>query len=121
MEEKVTLNVEALKNDLCKIQFSGKRYIDKLIDNWLEIRHVINNPCEKLLIVDDMTGEISAEGICLLVEMLSEYDFYRHKKIAIVLPDKNSYSSHFFDVYAKNWGINTKHFDNETDAVNWLL
>jgi hypothetical protein len=106
-------------DEVLRTEFSGDRDINGFIDSWLGIKNVSNNS-QKVLVIDNMKGEISSEGICLLVEMLSEYNFYRKKKIAVVLAEENSYSARFFDVIAQNWGLNIKHFTAETEAVKWL-
>lgn len=120
MKEKASLTVETLKDGFSKIQFNGRRDINTVIDNWLRIRNDADNEYKNILIIDDMAGKIGSEGICLLTEMLSEYNFYRQKRIAIVLKEENSYSTRFFDLFAKSWGLNTKHFTCETEAFEWL-
>jgi hypothetical protein len=120
MKEREPFAIEKLEDRIAKIEFLGNRNINEFIDSWLGIRNVIDESCTKLLVVDNMKGAISAEGICLLIEMLSEYKFYEKKKIAVVLAESNAYSPRFFDVIARNWGINTKHFTCETEALEWL-
>lgn len=120
MEEAVSLQAETMEDDILKIQFNGRRDINNVIDNWLRVRSVDDKEYENILIIDNMAGKIGPEGICLLAEILSEYDFYRRKRIAIVLKEENSYSTRFFEIIAKNWGIKTKHFNTEKEAVKWL-
>jgi hypothetical protein len=120
MEEKVLSKVEMTENGLFKIEFSGKRCASQMVESWLEIKNAANGFCKSLLVVDNMKGEINPEGVCLLTELLSEYYFYKEKKIAILLNNKDSYSPRFFDLFAKSWGLNTKHFTCETEALEWL-
>jgi hypothetical protein len=120
MEDAVSLQAEIRKDDLLKIQFNGNRDLNALIYKWLGIKSDVNSKYGKILIIDNMEGNLSSEGICILFELLSEYDFYRQKRIAIVLKDENSYSTRFFEIIAQSWGINTKHINNENEAVNWL-
>ena len=120
MEDKISILIEKREDRFIKVCFSGERYANEWINSWMKTRSLINCPCEKILIIDNMQGEIITEGICLLTEMLSEYNFYREKKIAVVLKESNSYSAHFFDVFAKNWGLNIKHFIIVTEALEWL-
>jgi hypothetical protein len=121
MKERELFAVEKLEDRIAKIEFIGNRDINEYLDGWLGLRKVVNKPYSKILIVDKMPGEISSEGICLLIEMLSEYKFYEKQKIAVVLAQSNAYNTRFFDVVAKNWGLNIKHFADEEEAANWLL
>jgi hypothetical protein len=119
MKTNELLTVEMLEEEIVKIELRGNNSIKGFIENWLEIKN-LSNISQKVLVIDNMKGEISCEGICLLIEMLSEYDFYRKKKIAVVLGEDNAYSTRFYDVIAQNWGLNIKHFNAETEAVKWL-
>jgi hypothetical protein len=120
MSEIDSVHICTLGNGIYKIELSGKRSINNMIDGWLRLKGKINASCKNLLVVDNMKGEISPEGICLFIEILSEYHFYSENKIAIILNDENSYSTRFFDAFAKNWGLNIKHFADEEIAANWL-
>lgn len=119
MEDKLSLNVGTLKEAFIKVHFKGKRDINQMIDNWFNLHNIIVD-YKNILIIDSMEGELSIQGICLLFEMISENDFFMHKRIAILLNDAASYNTHFFDIFAKNWGLNIRHFSNEDDAIAWL-
>jgi hypothetical protein len=119
MEDKLSLNVGILKEALIKVHFKGKRDINQMIDNWFNL-HNIAADYKNILIIDSMEGELSTQGICLLFEMISENDFFMQKRIAILLDDTASYNTHFFDIFAKNWGLNIRHFSNEDDALTSL-
>jgi hypothetical protein len=119
MEERESVKVKIPEEEIAKIELKGDRNINEFIESWLGIKNV-NSDSEKILVIDNMKGAVNAEGICLLIEMLSEYSFYRKKKIAVVLTESNSYSARFFDVIAQNWGLNIKHFTDETEALKWL-
>lgn len=121
MEENAPIQNITLEYDFTNIKLSGKRDINSFIDDWLSIRNNLSGSTKNILINDTMAGEISQEGICLLLEVLSEYNFYNNKKIAIILNDTNSYNTRFFDVFAKHWGMNIKHFINEKEAVCYLI
>lgn len=121
MKGVLSLQPEILKDDLLKIQFNGIRDMNVLFYKWLEIRNGVNSKYGKILIIDNMEGKLSSEGICILFELIAEYDFYRGKKIAILLNDESAYSSRFFDAVAGNWGISTKHFYCENKAIKWLI
>jgi hypothetical protein len=119
MQERDFAGVLKVRDGIVEIEFSGDRNINKYIGSWLEIKNA-GNASQKVFVIDNMKGELSSEGVCLLIEMLSEYSFYRKKKIAVVLAEENAYSTRFFDVIAKNWGLNIQHFKNETEALDWL-
>jgi hypothetical protein len=117
MDEIILQNVGITEDELQRIELTGSRSVNGWLNSWLGIKNLKKG---KLLVVDNMTGEMSLEGICMLIEMLSEYCFYKENKIAVVLNDNNSYNSRFFDLFAKYWGISAKHFVDENEAVEWL-
>lgn len=121
MEGNNSLEVEVLEDGLLKACFRGERGIEQVIDNWLQIRSFTEEVCNKLLILDFMTGKMCAGEISFLLEVLAEYNYFKKKKIAIVLDNDNSHTQRFFEIYSKNLGIDIKHFFNEKAAMMWLF
>lgn len=109
-----------LNDSIVKTTFIGKRVEYLYFDFWMEVKDLVNSNNKHVLIHDLMTGKISIEGITTLLEMLSCLSVFSNLKIAIILSSKDSYSEKFFDTFAKNWGLNIRHFNNEEDGLAWL-
>jgi hypothetical protein len=123
MEEKVSIKIETIEDGFISVQFFGIRKLNEMTANWRKIGNIVNDSCNNILIYDSMAGEVGIKEICMLIEMLSEYYYYIHNKIAVVFADNLSYkyNTHYFEIFARNLGLNVRHFANKMDAVNWFF